>query len=417
MNAASEVACPFCSLLCDDLSVRTSGRQLSVAANGCARSRRGFSAAPPPQQAYIGATAASWDTAVGQAAKLLKKSRKPLIAGLGADVNGIRAALLLAEKTAAVVRHKHEQQARRNLEVLQNDGWIMTTLAEARNRADVVIFVGERVTESAPRFIEKYLNAKHTQFLGAGPERRVIYLGTPAADETALLSQNFPSQNLLTIPAGEPHRLANMLALLKSETLKGETPRPGADAALAKNDHRRLLQAAQWIAQARYAVFVWCAARLPAANADLLIRSLCDLIRRLNQQQRAAGLTLADNNAGVTLQQVAAWQTGHPGGLSWQSGLPTAEADDDADGVDARVWISSLEADAPPPLPLPTIAVSSNPALAGQVDVYLPVGVPGLDHRGNLFRADGVVNLPLKKLRDSGHASAAAVITQIVSRL
>ncbi|GIS45892.1 MAG: hypothetical protein Ct9H90mP18_02240 [Gammaproteobacteria bacterium] len=33
-------------------------------------------------------------------------------------------------------------------------------------------------------------------------------------------------------------------------------------------------------------------------------------------------------------------------------------------------------------------------------DIFIPVGVPGIDYEGIMFRTDNVVSLPLKKIRD-----------------
>ena len=65
----------------------------------------------------------------------------------------------------------------------------------------------------------------------------------------------------------------------------------------------------------------------------------------------------------------------------------------------------------------PTIILSPYNAATRDADVYIPVGIPGMDHTGNLFRADGVINLPLKKLRDSGSESAAGIIRKIISEI
>ena len=51
------------------------------------------------------------------------------------------------------------------------------------------------------------------------------------------------------------------------------------------------------------------------------------------------------------------------------------------------------------------------------VDVAIPVGTPGLDHGGSIYRMDGVVSLPLRPLRQIGLPSAADVIRQIAAQL
>src|SRR5690606_36023691 len=94
----------------------------------------------------------SLDDAVQHAVKILKASNQPLIAGLGTDVNGMRSAMLLAEKTGAVIDHMYSDGAYRNIKVLQDHGWIMTTMAEIRNRADLIIFAGTDGATNYPRF-------------------------------------------------------------------------------------------------------------------------------------------------------------------------------------------------------------------------------------------------------------------------
>ena len=45
--------------------------------------------------------------------------------------------------------------------------------------------------------------------------------------------------------------------------------------------------------------------------------------------------------------------------------------------------------------------------------MFIPVGQPGLDHAGLVFRADSVVGLPLRKHRDAGLVSVAEAVDRI----
>jgi len=64
----------------------------------------------------------------------------------------------------------------------------------------------------------------------------------------------------------------------------------------------------------------------------------------------------------------------------------------------------------------PTI-VLGGPRSAVDADVFIPVGTPGVDHPGNLFRTDSVVSLPLKAVRESPLPSAATVLHRIIEAL
>ena len=50
-------------------------------------------------------------------------------------------------------------------------------------------------------------------------------------------------------------------------------------------------------------------------------------------------------------------------------------------------------------------------------DVFIPVGIPGVDHSGTMFRMDSSVALPLKMIRNSQLLSLSEIICQIEAKL
>ena len=417
MAPTANITCPFCSLLCDDLSVRNEHGQLNVSANACRLSRQGFAAPPPATEASIKGAPATIGQAVRAASIILQQSGKPLIAGLGTDVDGIRAALQLGEMTGAAVSHTQEHLAAHNLKALQTRGGIMTTLAEVKNRADTVIFIGNNVTGDYPRFIERFINTPHSLFVGKN--RKLGYLGRPGTTEL-----DECDNHTAVVISGHSDEIADNLALLRaklagtdvnvrSTSTGGERGMAHiTDIPVAKN--RKLNQIVGMIRDAEYGVLVWSPAALPQDHADLIIRSLLDLVRDLNTRQRFAGLSLSGSNGAASFQNVATWQTGFPAGINFRSGFPS-DAGADTSVADSLLWISAFTDDAPPALNVPTIILSTCQTGVNDADVYIPIGIPGVDHTGNLFRTDSIINMPLKKVRDSGSHSAAWVIREIIS--
>jgi formylmethanofuran dehydrogenase subunit B len=100
------------------------------------------------EHAWIAGEPAALDTAIAEAAKLLASSRHPLIAGLGTDVAGARAAVALAERLGGVIDHVHADPLLRNLDVMRSSGVLLTTPSEARVRADTLLLVGTGLSES-----------------------------------------------------------------------------------------------------------------------------------------------------------------------------------------------------------------------------------------------------------------------------
>ena len=88
--------------------------------------------------------------------------------------------------------------------------------------------------------------------------------------------------------------------------------------------------------------------------------------------------------------------------------------------ADALLWISTLGGAPPPVMPsdLPLILLAPpGSEMSSPPAVFLPVGRPGIDHAGQIFRGDGIVALPLAALRPSPLPSAGATLTAIAAAM
>ncbi|MEQ8937813.1 MAG: formylmethanofuran dehydrogenase, partial [Gammaproteobacteria bacterium] len=125
-----EVACPFCGIVCDDLTVKNNNNKLKIVANGCPKAKAGFEKPITEVSASIKGKQVSLDKAIAAAGDIIKQSCKPLFGGLATDAGGMRQLLHLADISGAVVDHMHGNALIRNTLVLQDLGWITTTMAE-----------------------------------------------------------------------------------------------------------------------------------------------------------------------------------------------------------------------------------------------------------------------------------------------
>jgi formylmethanofuran dehydrogenase subunit B len=409
-----DVVCPFCALGCDDLVIEAQGTALRVREHGCERSRAGFERPLGPVGPRVDGEETSLEAAVGRAAGILKKSRLPLIAGLATDTEGTRAALGLAERLGGVVDHLGSAGTMPNLLAMQSGGWVTGTLAEVRNRAQLVVFVGTDAVSVMPRFQERVLRPERT-LGGVDPAaRRLVYLGQDLVADAA------GARPALIIPCAMEHLhevVAALRALIGGRTLGADT--------IAGVPRSALEKLAADLRACPYSAIVWAAGALPGPHGDLLVGSLGELLKTLNGRTRAVGLPLAgpDNVTGVN--QVCVWQTGVPLRTSLATGVPdydparwTTAALLDAGTADALLWITSFWDRAPPRASVPTIVLGRpGQALDPEPDVVIPVGTPGLDHAGSLFRTDGTVALPLRRLRATDLPSVAGVLALIERHL
>ena len=83
--------------------------------------------------------------------------------------------------------------------------------------------------------------------------------------------------------------------------------------------------------------------------------------------------------------------------------------------ADALFWVSSFNPDRTPPAArIPTVIFGhARMKLDKEPDVFIPIGTPGADHKGVMFRTDNVVSLPLQKLRNSTLPTLAEVLSAI----
>jgi len=217
-------------------------------------------------------------------------------------------------------------------------------------------------------------------------------------------------------------RLAEALGLLRA-LLAGRAVEAEETAGLPRATWKAL---ADRMKAASYGVVAWAAGDFDFPHAELTIQSLCELIKDLNREGRFSGLPLGGSDGDMTADTVHLWQTGFGSRTSFGQGIP------EHDGyhystvrlvargeADALLWISSLnETRIPPATAMPTIVLGrAGMTCEREPEVFIPVGIPGLDHPGHLFRADRVVALPLAGLRPSALPSVAQALDAIDAAL
>ena len=65
----------------------------------------------------------------------------------------------------------------RNLLVLQNSGWQITTLTEVRNRVDFLLIISSDIVSTFPRFFERVVWNASSMFGQDTAAREIVYLG------------------------------------------------------------------------------------------------------------------------------------------------------------------------------------------------------------------------------------------------
>jgi formylmethanofuran dehydrogenase subunit B len=343
-------------------------------------------------EAWIRGKSAALDAAIAEAAGLLAASRLPVIAGLGTDVAGARAAIKLAQSVGGVIDHMHSEALLRDLDVMREAGMMLTTPTEARVRADFLLLVGRGLIEAWPALPER-LFAK----------RRIVWLCPGAAAKPENTYRN------MVVVGDNPFDLPVILAALRA----GCAGRPLAHPLLSPSTIDSLVAE---LKKVHFGVAIWSAAE----HDGLTIEMLCGLVADLNKGTRFSGLPLAAADDAAAVQQVAGWMTGFPLRTGFGRGLPEhdpwrfeASRLIDSGEADCALWISAYGARPPiwkrkPPL----VALTARPDTPG-ADVTIAVGRPGIDHDAVEHLSSTATLSAVSATKPSAAMSVASVIGKI----
>ena len=414
------VPSPFCGISSDDLKIQTTGHLVKVLAHGDAVTIAGFEQPSGEPQARVDGKAVPLEDAVAAAASYLRDARLPLFGGFGTDVNDTRAALSLADRCGAVLDQARAEGGLRNLLVLADTGWVACTLAELKNRAEVLVVFGSDIEADFPRFYERFVWNEETLFGQETSQREIIYIGRAPSGQASTAPDGRQAQVLPCPVESYPEVASALNALARGVRLQADTI-----GGIAVADLQTIIDK---LKSASYSVVTWAAGHLNYAHAELTVQQLCQAVVALNQSgaTRSAVLPLGGQDGDRTASQVFAWQTGYPTRISYARGYPEYDPYHNstskllANGeADVLVWVATINARQTPPVAsIPTIVIGrSGMVFEKEPEVYIPVGTPGIDHAGHMYRCDNVVCLPLRKLRDLGLTSGAEVLGRIEKAL
>lgn len=385
--------CPACGLLCDDINIS------DISTNSCGKTIAFFTQATNDGLPKIAGKPTTLTEAVARISDILKASKRPLLSGLSTDLAGFRAAYQLAIKKNIKLAHMNATTTWRNIKVLQSTGWQTTTLTEVKNRADVIVCIGTDVVKHNPRFFERIIWPKDAMFVDS-QTRDIIYLGGENLDTS---HGNSPLGKQATVLPCNNTQLPEVTAALNA-LVTGKPLKADQVAGIKMTD---LVNVAERLKQAKYAVLVWISKDFDYPHAELTIQQITQTVAALNETTRAGGLALGGSDGDTTVNYAH----------TWLSGLAIGE--ETLPAHDALIWVNSFSPDkVTPNTGAPTIVMGNpNMKFDTEPDVFIPIATPGLDCAGTMIRVDSNVILPLKQVKESNLPTLAEVLIQVEALL
>lgn len=409
--AAVPWTCPFCALLCDGFELASDAgadghATYALRGSDCPRATKALQhfqpGVPSAASARVGSQAVGLEAAIEEASQRLAASRQPLFGGLGTDVSGARALYPLACLTGAISDAAGGAYQLHGLRALQDRGAFNTSIAEVRNRGELIVCIGSSPRENYPEIWRR---------LGLGEDvvaqREVVFIGAPVDAVVAAAPRTAATAIALE---GD---LFDTVSLLTALVAQRRVAAPQALVALAER-----------LRASRYSVIVWEPSKLPAQGA-LIVETLNALVATLNRKTRAAALPLSGNDGLNSVNYTFTWLSGvalrsraGPLGLEHEPLRFDAKQLLESGSVDALLWISAFGPEpAPPDVTVPSVVIGHPSLHAPAGAVFIPVATPGIGVAGDLFRADGGVCLPLDAIQDDSLPQLPDVLQAITRRV
>ena len=177
-NKTQYITCPFCSLHCDDIKIRSDGKSINVISEPIKNCTNKIEYFNLNKRSNIQAKAKNKyldiHKSIQTAKSMLDKSNDITVVNHGTDVDGVRSILSFSASYNAVVDHVNSSHLYRNLGIMQRKGYMATSLTETKNRSDLVILFGKNILSKSPRIIDKVIFPKYS--LCSSTKKRTLVL-------------------------------------------------------------------------------------------------------------------------------------------------------------------------------------------------------------------------------------------------
>jgi len=177
------------------------------------------------------------------------------------------------------------------------------------------------------------------------------------------------------------------------------------------------------IKKSKYLVASWTTSDFDKCHdPDYIISSISDFILSMNKTSRAACMPIAGSLADATSSQTMSWITGFPSRVKFNG----KSFFHDRNICNSEEIISNRNTD----LAIHISTVNHNKVILNdkvknifighinstfniRPDIFIPVGNPGIDHQGIMFRTDNVVSVLLDKIRENDLLSTQDVVNML----
>ena len=405
--------CSGCSLLCDDIIVKSDGLFISEVIGACLKGKERFDQVSAKNRITSPLIRkdgelkeVSWDEAIKKTSEILKNSSIPLLYGFSnVSCEAQDAGIKLAQRINGFIDSNASICQGKFLKKAKKLGINLTTITEIINKGDLIILWGANPAETIPRLLNKLLFSRG-KFRMTGREIKTLVIIDP------IKTASFRVMGVRDLPLiVEPNKDIDLIRLLKEECCStGSIPSEGV-AGIDKNDLKRLLL---HLTGAENGVIILGQGVIqPHPDYDL-VEELLELLQLINEKQEKGRISLLlmgghFNMAGF--DHVALSSLGEYGKLEFKNNQLVKTEETLISKIQQEDFDCSIIVGTDPISHLPHSLSSKiakkplilidnhNTATSHIADVVLPTAITGIESSGLVYRLDQVP-IELNKIID-----------------
>ena len=397
---ASDVVCPFCGTLCDDIEIDVENNRIKDVRHACRIGTAKFLSVlegDRPVKPLIRKNGefveSNIQTAVKKTAEILTKSKKPLLYGWSStSCEAHSYGIAIAEKIGGVIDSTSSVCHGPTVLAVQDVGLPSLTLSEVKNRADLVIYWGCNPMHAHPRHLSRYTIYPRGYFRERGYQDRELVVVDVRKTDTAKIANKF-----VQVKYGKDYELLGALrAIVNGSEITAEEV-----AGVKKED---LYELAEKMKNCQFGVIFFGMGLTMTSAKHRNVDNAISLTKDLNRHTKFSIMPMRGHYNVTGFSEVLTWQSGYPYAVDFSTGYPrynpgetTANDILQRGEADAALIVAS---DPVAHFPrksveylakMPLVYIGPHFTLTTELaDVFIPSTFVGIETEGTAYRMDTV---------------------------
>ncbi len=398
------IPCTGCSLLCDDIIIRSDGLFIDEVIGACLKGKERFDQLTsnnrilnPMLRRNGELEISSWEDALNKTLNIIKTSSNPLLYGFSnVSCEAQLKAIELARKIDGFIDSNSTICQGKVLNMAKDTGITLTTITEVINKGDLIVLWGANAAESIPRLLNKVLFSRG-KFRMTGREIKTLII----IDPVKIASFNVMGVRDLALQI-QSNKDLELIRMLKKECCVADSIPSEGVAGIDNNDLKRLLL---HLSEAENGIVIVGQGILQPQSESTILKELLELIQMINLKQQKGRISFIMmgghfNMAGF--DHIALSTCGKNGNLQFKNKELVESKDNIVSKINKKDFDYSIIVGTDPISHFPHILsqkLASKPIIAIDnrksattliADVVLPTAITGIETGGTVYRLDHV---------------------------